>query len=90
MPNFSHTFGFGATEAHGSRVPDGDTLFQIGSVSKVFTGLMLARLIIDTASVWRPSFVCFEVQAQGFQFRTTHLAQLHPLLRSKRNPEKIA
>ncbi len=38
--------GYGATVADGATVPDGDTLFQIGSISKVFTGLELARLVV--------------------------------------------
>lgn len=38
--------GYGATVADGTTVPDGDTLFQIGSISKVFTGLELARLVV--------------------------------------------
>lgn len=34
--------GYGGVVANGAP-PDGDTLFQIGSISKVFTGLVLAR-----------------------------------------------
>lgn len=37
--------GYGATEANGTRRPDDSTLVQVGSISKVFTGLALARLI---------------------------------------------
>lgn len=46
-PHEQRVFGFGATRANGSQIPDGDTVFQIGSVSKVFTGLALARFIVD-------------------------------------------
>jgi len=35
--------GYGATVAGGATVPDATTLFQIGSISKVLTGLVLAR-----------------------------------------------
>jgi CubicO group peptidase (beta-lactamase class C family) len=41
--------GWGATELGGARTPDGTTLFQIGSLTKVFTGLAVARLIEDGA-----------------------------------------
>jgi CubicO group peptidase (beta-lactamase class C family) len=44
-PERSLVLGYGATEAGGTTRPDGDTLFQIGSVSKVYTGLGLARLV---------------------------------------------
>jgi CubicO group peptidase (beta-lactamase class C family) len=47
--------GWGATELGGTVAPGADTLFQIGSVTKVFTGLAAARLVeegtitLDTA-----------------------------------------
>jgi uncharacterized protein with NRDE domain len=41
--------GYGATEANGARVPDENTLVQVGSISKVFTGLALARLVHERA-----------------------------------------
>ena len=44
-PDGTHVLGYGATAAHGATRPDGDTLFQIGSISKVFTGLGLAALV---------------------------------------------
>lgn len=39
--------GQGVANAATSAPPDGDTVFQVGSVSKVFTGLGLARLVTD-------------------------------------------
>ena len=39
--------GFGALEIGGTRPPDADTVFEIGSISKVFTGILLARAIED-------------------------------------------
>ncbi len=42
-------YGFGATVAGGDAVPDGSTIFQIGSVSKVYTGFILAQLVADGA-----------------------------------------
>lgn len=39
--------GYGATTAGGVSVPDGATPFQIGSLSKLLTGLALARQIED-------------------------------------------
>ncbi|GEM_PF-1856467 len=44
-PDGARVLGYGATHAAGSMVPDGETLFQVGSVTKVFTGLALARLV---------------------------------------------
>jgi len=41
--------GWGATELGGTRVPDSTTLFQIGSLTKVFTGLGVARLVEEGA-----------------------------------------
>ena len=42
-------YGFGATVAGGGAAPDGNTIFQIGSVSKVYTGFILAQLVADGA-----------------------------------------
>lgn len=41
----TQTFGFGARNTGGATPPDGDTFFHIGSISKTFTGLMLAAQI---------------------------------------------
>lgn len=37
--------GFGRIHLHSDQPPDGDTLFEIGSISKVFTGILLADMI---------------------------------------------
>jgi len=37
--------GYGKLSATAERVPDGDTVFEIGSVSKVFTGILLAQAV---------------------------------------------
>ena len=39
--------GFGALHKGGTQAPDGKTCFQIGSVSKVFTGLLLASRVVQ-------------------------------------------
>ena len=44
-------FGYGATDDVGS-VPDGDTLFAIGSVSKEFLGIMAAVLVEEGRLAW--------------------------------------
>lgn len=41
----TRTFGFGACSAGRATPPDGDTFFQVGSISKTFTGLLLAAQI---------------------------------------------
>lgn len=43
----SEVYGFGREHDRETRVPDGDTLYEIGSVSKVFTALLLAREVED-------------------------------------------
>jgi len=39
--------GFGRTSTTRSGPPDGQTLFEIGSITKVFTGITLAKLVQD-------------------------------------------
>ncbi len=41
------TYGFGETSAGSGVIPDGDTVFQIGSVSKALTGLILAQQVAE-------------------------------------------
>ncbi len=38
-------FGLGRVAEPGSSVPDGRTLFEIGSISKVYTGVLLAEMV---------------------------------------------
>lgn len=38
-------FGYGKTAADGGETPRGDTIFEIGSISKVFTALLLADMV---------------------------------------------
>ncbi len=50
--------GFGERSGPGSAPPDGDTLLRLGSITKAFTGEMLARLTADNTvqltSIWPP------------------------------------
>jgi CubicO group peptidase (beta-lactamase class C family) len=41
----SEVLGFGSTKKDASRTPDGDTLYEIGSLSKVFTGVLLGDAV---------------------------------------------
>lgn len=40
-------FGYGSTSNQSDAEPDGDTMFRIGSVTKVFTGATLASMVAD-------------------------------------------
>ncbi len=80
--------GYGATEAHGATLPDGDTIFQIGSITKFFTGLGLARLVAEgevTPDDLVPPTLGPELQApladQAFTFAhlVTHRAGFPPM-----------
>jgi CubicO group peptidase (beta-lactamase class C family) len=39
--------GYGRLSATDNRVPDGDTVFEIGSITKVFTGILLAQAVLN-------------------------------------------
>lgn len=77
-PAFEGTVSCGQTRA-GGPAPDGDTVYEIGSVTKVFTGLLLADRVLagkmklsDAASTYLPgaTLPTFE----GAPFTLAHLA----------------
>ena len=41
------TFGYGRLSQDDPRVPDGDTIYEFGSASKVLTGLLLADAVVQ-------------------------------------------
>ncbi len=45
--NSASYFGYGKIDLKGEAVPDEKTIFEIGSITKVFTSLLLAKRIID-------------------------------------------
>jgi D-alanyl-D-alanine-carboxypeptidase/D-alanyl-D-alanine-endopeptidase len=42
-------FGYGRVSQDSDRAPDGDTLFEIGSITKTFTSLLLAEMVQEGA-----------------------------------------
>ena len=41
----SHYFGFGTMDRRRARTPDADTLFELGSITKCFTSILLAEMV---------------------------------------------
>ncbi|MFT4960707.1 MAG: D-alanyl-D-alanine-carboxypeptidase/D-alanyl-D-alanine-endopeptidase [Paracoccaceae bacterium] len=55
-------FGFGETVKGNGQTPDADTVIGIGSITKSFTGLMLANLVADgTVSLTDPAGPLIEI-----------------------------
>src|SRR5262249_30314845 len=44
QPSGNQVFGFGRRSVSKSGAPDGETVFEIGDMTQVFTGLLLARM----------------------------------------------
>jgi len=45
QPSGNQVFGFGRKSVSGDGAPDGETVFEIGDLTQVFTGLLLARMV---------------------------------------------
>jgi serine-type D-Ala-D-Ala carboxypeptidase/endopeptidase len=77
----TRTFGFGARSAGGVTPPDGDTFFQVGSISKTFTGLLLAAQIESSGGTLLPStpvnaLLAPDLRMPGFGTQQVTVAQL--------------
>ena len=77
----TRTFGFGARSAGGASPPDGDTFFQVGSISKTFTGLLLAAQIETSGGTLLPStpvnaLLASDLRMPGFGTQPVTVAQL--------------
>jgi serine-type D-Ala-D-Ala carboxypeptidase/endopeptidase len=44
---FRKTYAWGATTLGGATAPDGDSLFEVASISKTFTATLLAKAVVD-------------------------------------------
>jgi serine-type D-Ala-D-Ala carboxypeptidase/endopeptidase len=42
-----YTYGFGSTNKHGNVLPTANTIFELGSITKTFTGILLAQAVVD-------------------------------------------
>lgn len=42
----THTFGYGSTAVSNGIIPNGQTVYEIGSITKVFTGTLLADAVV--------------------------------------------
>jgi len=76
---------YGKLSAMDQRVPDGETVFQLGSLTKVFTGLLLADMVErgevrleDSATQYLPSDVRMPVRGRPITLRdlATHMSGL--------------
>lgn len=45
--NALHVYGYGETKSGNKTIPDGNTLFEIGSISKTFTATLLADFVLN-------------------------------------------
>jgi len=80
--------GYGRLSATDERVPDGDTVFEIGSITKVFTGILLAQAVLkgevkldDPISLYLPEGVLApEYQGKSITLLdlATHYSALPP------------
>jgi CubicO group peptidase (beta-lactamase class C family) len=71
--------GFGRVNLNTVQPPDGDTIFEIGSISKVFTGILLADLVaqkklaLDTPMVSRLPTLALDPQSPTNRITLQHL-----------------
>jgi D-alanyl-D-alanine-carboxypeptidase/D-alanyl-D-alanine-endopeptidase len=76
-PTLRATFGFGATRV-GGPAPTGDTVFELGSLTKVVTGLLLALAVEDGSAslteVIDPAFPAGAPRHQGASISLLDLA----------------
>jgi D-alanyl-D-alanine-carboxypeptidase/D-alanyl-D-alanine-endopeptidase len=80
--------GYGKLSATDERVPDGDTIFEIGSITKVFTGTLLAQAALsgevqmdDPISLYLPQGVVapeYEGKSISLLDLATHYSGLPP------------
>jgi D-alanyl-D-alanine-carboxypeptidase/D-alanyl-D-alanine-endopeptidase len=85
LPRGSHVIGLGSVKTNGA-APDGDSVFEIGSITKVFTAVALARMSLahevsldDPLSRYLPSEVAcprFEGREISLKDLATHTAGL--------------
>jgi arylformamidase len=58
-PKYSEVLGFGTKKIGTTLKPDGDTFYGIGSVSKIFTGIMLAQEVVSNRMDPKKSLVTY-------------------------------
>jgi D-alanyl-D-alanine-carboxypeptidase/D-alanyl-D-alanine-endopeptidase len=90
-------FGYGRANDSGSARPDADTIYEIGSISKVFTGVLLADAVergevkLDTPlrAIWPAKFSDSRVGDITLLQLSTHTSGL-PKLPSNLQPKVVA
>ncbi|MBK8012005.1 MAG: beta-lactamase family protein [Deltaproteobacteria bacterium] len=99
-PTLRDVLGYGTTTKGGSIIPKADTVFEIGSITKVITGLLLAQHVVDgrvalddpaaqylPSETVVPSASCAPITLRHLATHTSGLPQMPPnLVGSPPNP----
>lgn len=81
LKNQRHVFSYGTKELNGNEAPNHNTVFEIGSITKTFTTIMLADMhlkedvnLLDNAEIYLPAEKVTLPSSNGTKINLTHLA----------------